>query len=242
MSSQTKSSGVKLPEGHGVSKNLDPNNLPEKQNIRPLKGNEILQEKPQVSQGQAGVRRGRPPPINQTITQTSEMSQRIPEGSKIEIRITNQTESTTPAQSITNSNVEVTHRRPLIKHIPFYTDSTYRPSPKPVKTSTTKSSKSSESPDIIPEINIDFEENPPFQEGVISEMYQRPNKSFFQEPQESNLIQKCLTKQADIIKILNIIQRKVLKGTHLAVAIKEIQAGYLISLYFKDIYLYSSTE
>ena len=34
------------------------------------------------------------------------------------------------------------------------------------------------------------------------------------------------------------IQRKVLKGTYLPVAIKEIQAGYLASPYFKDIYLY----
>ena len=33
MQSQTKCSGVKLPEVHGISKNLDPNILPEKQNI-----------------------------------------------------------------------------------------------------------------------------------------------------------------------------------------------------------------
>ena len=53
-----------------------------------------------------------------------------------------------------------------------------------------------------------------------------------------NLVQKFLPKQTDINKILKIIQRKVLKGTHLAVTIKEIQAGYLVSPYFKDIYLY----
>ena len=34
------------------------------------------------------------------------------------------------------------------------------------------------------------------------------------------------------------IQRKVLKGTHLLVEIKEIQAGYLNSYHFMDIYLY----
>ena len=54
----------------------------------------------------------------------------------------------------------------------------------------------------------------------------------------SNLIQKFLPKQADIDKILKIIQHKVLKGVHLLVTIKEIQAGYLNSSYFKDIYLY----
>ena len=38
--------------------------------------------------------------------------------------------------------------------------------------------------------------------------------------------------------MLKIIQRKALKGTHLPVTVKEIQAGYLISPYFKDLYLY----
>ena len=44
----------------------------------------------------------------------------------------------------------------------------------------------------------------------------------------------------DIDKILDIIKRKVLNGTHLPLTIKEIQAGYLSSLYFKDIYLFLS--
>ena len=160
------------------------------------------------------------------------------------MRMTNQADSTTPAQSITNSNVEVTHRRPLIKDIPFYPDPTYIPPPKPIRTPMPGSSESSESTDNNPEINIDYKENSPFQDRVISEMYQRPDRSFFQEPQEleglvntGNLVQKLSLKQ-DIIKILKIIHRKALKGTHLPVAIKEIQAGYLISLYIKDIYLY----
>ena len=42
----------------------------------------------------------------------------------------------------------------------------------------------------------------------------------------------------DIDKILKVIQRKVLKRTHLPVEIKEIQARYLHSSYFKDLYLY----
>ena len=52
------------------------------------------------------------------------------------------------------------------------------------------------------------------------------------------LVQKFLPKQVDIDKILKIIQRKVLKGIHLPVTVKEIQVGYLISPYFKDLYLY----
>ena len=54
----------------------------------------------------------------------------------------------------------------------------------------------------------------------------------------SNFVQTFLPKQADIDKIWKIIQHKALKVVHLSVAIKEIQAGYLNNLYFKDIYLY----
>ena len=57
-----------------------------------------------------------------------------------------------------------------------------------------------------------------------------------------NLVQKFLPKQTDIDKILKVIQRKVLKGTRLPVDIKEIQAGYLHSSYFKDIFLYLSSN
>ena len=79
------------------------------------------------------------------------------------------------------------------------------------------------------EINRDFEENSPYQEGTISEIYQRPHRSQLVDP-----------KQEDIDKILNVIQRKVLKLTHLPITMKEIQAGYLNSSYFNDLYLYLS--
>ena len=56
------------------------------------------------------------------------------------------------------------------------------------------------------------------------------------------LQQTFLPKQADIDKMLKIILRKVLKGTHIPVTVKEIQARYLISPYFKDIYVCFCTE
>ena len=56
----------------------------------------------------------------------------------------------------------------------------------------------------------------------------------------NNFVHKFLPKQLDIDKILHIIQWKILKNTHLPVEIKEIQAGYLQSHYFKDLYQYLS--
>ena len=77
---------------------------------------------------------------------------------------------------------------------------------------------------------VDIEENSPFQEGVISETYKRQDMSYIQEPYEltdlidtTKLIQKFLPKQTDIDKILDIIKRKVLKGTHLPLTIKEFK-------------------
>ena len=44
----------------------------------------------------------------------------------------------------------------------------------------------------------------------------------------------------DIDKILEVIHRKVLKGTQLPFKIKEIQAEYLHSSYLRNLYLYLS--
>ena len=91
--------------------------------------------------------------------------------------------------------------------------------------------------------NLDFEENSPHQEGIITETYESPDKSYLEQPQEltdlvdsTKLIHKYLPKLVGIDRILNIIKRKVLKGTHLPLTIKKIQAGYLNSLFFKDLY------
>ena len=93
----------------------------------------------------------------------------------------------------------------MIKDIPFYPDPKYRLLPKQIRTLTAGSSQSSESTDINPEINNNFKENSLFDEDIILETYQRPDKSLFQEPWEfrglintGNLIQNVLSKQADI--------------------------------------------
>ena len=92
---------------------------------------------------------------------------------------------------------------------------------------------------------MDIEENSPHQEGIITETYLAPDWSYLEQPQElielvntSKLVQKHLPWQTYIDKILNIIKRMVLKCKHLPVTIKEIQAGYLSSSFFKDMYKY----
>ena len=152
---------------------------------------------------------------------------------------------------INNVDAGMTHTKPLMPDVPFHPGQTYRPPSKPIRSNMPRSQESSQSSSSVekinPDINRDFKENSLFQEGVISEMFQRLDKTFFQDPKElnnlintGNLVQKFLPKQTDIDKILKVIQRKVLKGMHLLVEIKEIQARYLTSTYFKEIYLYLS--
>ena len=137
---------------------------------------------------------------------------------------------------------------PKIQHRPYppYHDPYTRPPPRPPDvTNSIDSWKDLLETDL--DRKVDMEENSPFQEGIISETYERPDKSYTQELYKlkdpidtTKLVQKFLPKQMDTDKILDIIKRKVLKGTHLPLTIKEIQAGYLSSPYIKDLYLFLS--
>ena len=67
-------------------------------------------------------------------------------------------------------------------HAPFHPDSILRPPIKPIKQNITHGQSSQNVQHINPNINFDFEENSPFQEGIMLETFQRLDKSFFQEP------------------------------------------------------------
>ena len=51
--SQARSSGIKLPEVHGMGKNLNPNIKPEKQHANPIKGSVVMLC---IGQGRAGLK------------------------------------------------------------------------------------------------------------------------------------------------------------------------------------------
>ena len=190
-----------------------------------------MTEKLHIGQGRAGLTRKHVPDC---IDQPFDVTRRIPERSKMTTGKTN-----SPQHTI------AVHDRGIDNDKSFSPDVLLHPLHKPLpkwqdvdKTIPNNNSSS---------INLDIEENSPFQEDIISETIQRLDKMFFQKPKSlediidmGNLIHKFLPKQMDITKILQIIQRKVLKGTHLPIEIKEIQAGYLHSLYFKEIYQYLS--
>ena len=172
--SQAKSSGRKLPEIHGMGKNLDPNLNPGTQHTIPKEGSK---ERPHVGQGRAGSRRKRPDHINQSINQPTHLSQTIPGRTEIETRKTNQMHTEDLMHSINNANSKMTNNNPLIPDVPFHPGPVYRLPPKPIKQDVSyPQSKQSlaNTKNINP--NFDFKENSPFQEGIMPKTFQRLDK------------------------------------------------------------------
>ena len=165
--SQTKASGVQLPEVHGLRKRLDPHRIPEKQS-QPIVRLDV-DRKHRIGQGTAGVRRRAPPLLDSRQgTSTSKP-----------IIISDETESKIP-----KSIMEFLRSEMLPPYLVPQARSPPKPPDKPLKKQEVESSK------------IEREENSPFQESIISEVYERPDKSYFQEPIELK----------DLIDTNNIVQ------------------------------------
>ena len=204
--------------------------------------------KPRSGQGRGGIRRKpkiTPPTPKPTQTLTPPILTPVPRTAQpLPNPETQSHEKTLPQHYVPASLLPIAQHTPVniiqpielrVEHrpIPPYHGPFLRPLPRPPDATSVKDNRKDLS-DLDKDREIKFEENSPHQEGIISEMYESPDKSYIQEPTElkdlidtTKLIQKFLPKQADIDRILDIIKRKVLKGTHLPLTIKEIQAGYL---------------
>ena len=83
----------------------------------------------------------------------------------------------------------------------------------------------------------------PFTEDTVEPVFKRPEMKDFEIPPvleemipDGSLIHKHLPKQADIDKILTQINRKYLRRMHLPCSLKDMQAAYMQSPHFCDIY------
>ena len=186
---QAKSSGISLPEIHGIGKGLDPNILPEKQMIKPIassKGIPLI--KPRFGQGRLGsiwkIKTPIPTLINKPIVKSSEepikqpkLTSKVPvqESLQIHDKIIPIPDFAIPQiRSGDDSNSRMVKRKiiqDISREISMYADPIYRPPSKPTEIPMQEVPRNLL--DFDPEINMDFEENSSFQEGVISEMYQR---------------------------------------------------------------------
>ena len=147
---QMKASGVQLPEVHSSRKRLDPHRIPEKQS-QPIVRLDV-DRKPRIGQGRAGVRRKALPFLDPR-------------------------QGTSASKPIIISD-EIEHRRPKSlmeipesEMFPLYLVPPIRPPPKPPDSPLKKQELESS--------KVEIEENLPFQESIISEVYERPDKSYF---------------------------------------------------------------
>ena len=124
-------------------------------------------EKPHIGQGRAGLRRKHVP---EHIDQPFDVTRKIPERSKTATGITNN-----PQHTSTMCDRGINNDKSFLPYVllhPFH-----KPLPKWQDMDKAIPNNNSSS------INLDIEENSPFQEGIISETIQRPDKMFFQKPE-----------------------------------------------------------
>ena len=157
---------------HDSRKRLDPHRIPEKQS-QPITGLDVVR-KPSIGQGRAGVRRKALPLLDPR-------------------------QGTSASKTIVISNEIGPKRLKSIMEIlrsemlPSYLEPPIRPPQKPPDNLSKKQEVESS--------KIEIEENSPFQESIISKVYERPDKSYFQEPIElkdlidtNNIVQQFFTK------------------------------------------------
>ena len=170
---QMNLSGVQSPEVHGSRKGLDPHKIPEKQ-PQPTVSSDI-ERKPRLGQGRAGVRRKiKAPPSQYTGPGSSESTPIVING-----------EAVSAVDPILPKPIPEIPRSEVL---PPYLLLQNRPPPKLPDQLIKKQDTS--------DTKMDIEENSPFQENIISEIYERPDKSYFQEP----------TELKDLVDTKNIIQ------------------------------------
>ena len=96
------------------------------------------------------------------------------------------------------------------------------------------------------QLDKEIESNSPYQEAAIEQEFTRLTENYYRHSPDlkqlintSEVVYKFSSIQIDFHKEIKLIEKKILEGKHLPMTIKEIQAGHLNSLYFKNINLYS---
>ena len=168
--------------------------------------------KPRIGQGRGGLRRKvntlQPIPLPHQLP-TQPITKHVQKAVMPLPEPTNQSQSHVQSQNLPRPSsqhhlIDPTHIPqqigPKIQHrlTPSYHDPYTRPPPKPPNISDPLDGQKDLSDN---DSDRKIEENLPFQEGIISEIYERPDNSYVQEPQEltdlidtTKLIQKYLPK------------------------------------------------
>ena len=208
--SQAKSSGIKVPQIHGVNKGINPHVKPERQRPLPILPTHSIPTTNQTQpidkglptypipkpQGRAGLRRkirtNQPTPLPKQMlaqpipTPAPKEAPSLPESivqAQENVQPQHHIPIPLPQHQLVDPTCIIQPIGPKIQHRPSlpYHDPYARPPQRPPDvTNSIDSWKDLLDTDL--DRNLDMEENSPFQEGIISETYERPDKSYVQEP------------------------------------------------------------
>ena len=149
--------------------------------------------KPRIGQGREGVRRKvRVAPPSQPRQTPASATERMPE---VAAQPQVAAEHVSPAQTDFRQPISPRIEK---REVPFYPDPLFRPPPRLPNLRESRRDLT----DLDTGTNTDFEENSLFQEGIISEKYEGPDRSYIKEPPEltdlldtTKIMQKFLPKQ-----------------------------------------------
>ena len=237
--SSTKASGEKPPEVHGADKPLDPNLKPEHQAKSKL---------PSIVGNKSPVKT---PTKTHTPKRSPRKSVTISEEPPIEIPDTSY--DTKPIkQSETNIPHTPKEMNKSTSNLILPTSPTMQTHPKRVLSSIPEGDEERESkietlrrkyrkalnPTPIEGIDVGDSEE------VLEPQIRIPNQSDFELPpplhdvvDPSKITHKFLPKQGDIDRLINQINKKLLRDTNLSMDLRDLRAAYLQSPHFRDIYL-----
>ena len=92
---------------------------------------------------------------------------------------------------------------------------------------------------------LDPTAEPPLEESSVDAFFRHPMKEDFIIPptlseasKNKTLLAKDLPKQTDIDRLMKVLNRKILAQTRFPEPMKDLEAGYVHSGFFKDIYEY----
>jgi flagellar basal body rod protein FlgC len=212
---KAKQEGVKVDEVTGINKTLDPHFKPEHQHKSKKSTNQI-------------------PITNPLKTKTTHSDIRAKQASQKLLQKSRKILSK-PLTQVKRQIIptQLTDKRPIINPDVEYTIPSPKFIPNPIDPLDTSN--------IDPLIDLDG----PMQEQTIDIIHKRPLQTQFEIPpsleeqiDQSKIYVKQLPKQTDIDKVLKQINKKVLRQCHLTSSLKDLQAAYLGSLHFRDIFLY----
>ena len=264
--SRTQAGGIALPPVHGVQKHLDPKVKPEhdkpvqevNQNkqrspvsadakprvlLRPKLPTSQIVRKRLIDRSIKLLNKPRPqmnaPGRTPAIPRQSPMVRREPPQPLSKEEVDNASPPINASQPTKNGPIPVKHFEPN----PLFEV------PKPDPTPQIAQETSSQKPVLRTEGSSanqdpwDTQMEVPFSEEIVEPVFKRPEMTDFEIPPvleemipDGALIHKHLPRQADIDRIMIQINRKYLKRMHLPFSLKDMQAAYMQSPHFCDIY------